>query len=1141
MNVMRTDMPFRPPRGRPMNQTRTRDQQPFAVPFPTEYQSKLNTNNRPATNWRSTSSSYSRSSNRGRSVGRTRGSTSSFLAAGSRNYASRSGKSSKTTPAIGSSTIESGGVIVAVTSGRGDARAEVGMAALDIRCPHLILCQICDSQTYTNTLTKLYVFDPIQVLMPDTMCERVADRNILHRLIVDKFPEMQPTPISRMHFNDTIGLERLRTLCAAEYSSVELFVKHKYYALAAAAALLKYVEFSHLIIYSPRSMRIEFQGSPNATSIDLESARSLELVQSQSGQRNLSLLGILDRCSTPMGRKLLRANILQPLCEERAIVNRQSSIAELVTNRSLRIILQPLVRRLYGADRLAGLSTASISHENSVQCAEQNLNYVLLLKNMLDTVPELERALEDAQTDLLRQIRKRLENPRFRLMRERILETIHPDARFVVGYTSSNMQRCFAIKAGINDLLDIARRTYCELIDDMKSMVDSLASKFKLPLSLGCNGTRGYHIQAIPPRNSSAETWKFPTEFIEVQKSRRAYTMTTTVLTTLSQQCKIASEELHLMSNVLLCDLLQSIQEYIDCLFQLNDDVAELDVISSLAQTSSLHAYVRPTFGSELELLDSRHPVLEAFGIDDPVPNNVSASIPWNFHIISGPNMSGKSTYLKQIVLLHIMAQIGCFVPAKRATFRLTNLIFCKIAVRDDIECNASTFVLEMKEAQYMLRSVTSTSLVVWDELCKGTAVGEGVSIAWAICEWLLHTTAFVFVATHFAYLTRLAVLYCNVTNHSFETIRVRETSLDDEHSHRYTHTHRLKFGVATTNDYGIVLAELTDLPKSVTEQARKYASEERMIAANQISIETNTWEHTCYRIVAKMYQLLEREDGNENSDYRGILADYVEQISNLRIRASNENNEHAEKRIEPTANNANQVVAEATTDRLYLNARTSESIINNEHTEKRIELTANNIDQVVAEATADRLYLNDRTSESTIDETRSRQSMASRIIQVSNSPDRLTLDNKSVENQSEHSQFQNDSSCDRNLDLDERDASRQPSFNSVGSLIFRSSSTMIDNLEFQSPNQFEKTNMSIDTFIDEAAALSQPLTSVSSSLPTHMPLTSILKLSNTNLHEYCLSDSDFDLDVDLRDRSQTFTPSTVPIFEPDGSTDLTI
>ncbi|KAK9297473.1 hypothetical protein QLX08_008880 [Tetragonisca angustula] len=851
MNVIRTETALKPQRKQPG----TRFRQQFNVPL-TKRHFKFDTKTKRRTNCKSATTTFAFHSKTPKF--RNVPVSSSLRTSTSRNCVSRSG--TKTTTGPSSSLLESatGSTVVAITTGRGDARSEVGIASLDIRCPHLILCQISDSQTYINALSKLYLFDPMEILMPDTMCEcTTASNSVLYRSVMDKFPETELTPISRVHFNDTIGLERIKSLCNPEYSSVELFVKQKYYALAAAAALLKYVEYAQRIIYTPQSMKIEFQGSPNAATIDLESARSLELVQSQCGERNVSLLGSLDRCLTPMGRKLLRANILQPSCEERAILERQAAVAELVSNCSLRALIQPIVRRLYGADRLLILSTTPALHENNVQTAQQNLNYVLLLKNLLEVVPELEKILLAGKSDLLCKIQKKLKNDEFRLMRERIVETIHPDARSVTGHTSSNMQRCFAIRAGINDLLDIARQTYCELIDDMKSMVENLASKYKLTLSLSCNASLGYHVQAMLPRNSNAGTFDLPSEFTEVRRNKRVYTMTTNALATLSQQCKIACEELHLMSNVLLHDLLQSVREYIGCLLQLSADIAELDLVTSLAQVSSLPAYTRPSFGSKLELIDSRHPVMDVLGFDGPVPNNVNASIPQNLCIISGPNMSGKSTYLKQIVLLHVMAQLGCFVPAKKAMFRITDLIFCKIAIRDDIECNASTFALEMKEAQYILRSVTATSLVIFDELCKGTAIEEGASIAWATCEKLLDTTAFIFAATHFTYLTKLADLYCNVTNRYFETINGARGSEADNINHRLTYTHRLKSGVAHSDDYGIVLAELSGLPKSVTEKARKYASEQ---VTNQVTTKSNSREKTCYDVLVRLYELLETD-----------------------------------------------------------------------------------------------------------------------------------------------------------------------------------------------------------------------------------------------------------------------------------------
>ncbi|XP_025075394.1 mutS protein homolog 4-like [Pogonomyrmex barbatus] len=552
-------------------------------------------------------------------------------------------------------------LLIALTAGRGDTRNEVGLAAIDLQYPYLILCQISDCQTYVNTLTKINIFDPIEVLMPETICENPSRGNKLYRSIKEKFNTFNITPISRIHFNESNGMERVRTLCAREYSTVELIVKQKYYALAAAAALLKYVEYVQHMVYAPKSVRIEFQGSPNTTMIDIESTRSLELVVSQSKQSIVSLLGTMNRCLTPMGRRLLRASILQPSCNERFIADRQSCVAELVGNHSLCNSLQPAVQRLFGTDRLLALAIKPL-HVNDMQNAERNLNYALLLKSCLDTIPELEAILAAGVHPFFIKMRKNLGNSEFRVMKDKISTLIHEDARFVKGCTSLSMQRCFAIKADINELLDVARQVYCELISDMKNMVEQLAVKHKLPLSLEYNINLGYHINVVIPRGLNMTISNLPAEFIQTRKNRRSFTMTTTGLLTLNKQCKTACEEIYMMSNTLLSNLLEDIRQHVGCLFQLSADVAELDLLLSLAQISCNPEYVRPSFGTKLELINSLHPIMELFNRDLPVANDVNASQAHNFHLITGPNMSGKSTYLKQIVLLQIMAQVNhCF------------------------------------------------------------------------------------------------------------------------------------------------------------------------------------------------------------------------------------------------------------------------------------------------------------------------------------------------------------------------------------------------------------------------------------------------------------------------------------------------
>ncbi|XP_072757634.1 mutS protein homolog 4 [Anoplolepis gracilipes] len=797
-------------------------------------------------------------------------STSSYLPSTSRSIGSINPKS---TP-YGTSSNADSWVVIALTAGRGDARNEVGLAAIDLQYPYLILCQISDCQTYVNTLTKINILDPIEILMPETMCERRGNK--LYKSIKEKFNALNITPISRIHFNESTGMERVRTLCAKEYSTVELIVKQKYYALAAAAALLKYVEYVQHMVYAPRSMRIDFQGSPNTTMIDIESARSLELVVSQSKHTIISLLGTMDRCLTPMGRRLLRASILQPSCDERLILERQSCVAELVANPSLCTSLQPVVQRLFGTDRLLTLAIKPL-HVNDIQNAERNLNYALLLKSCLDIVPELEAILATGTHLFFAKMRKNLGNSEFRVMKDKILTLIHADARFVKGCTSLSMQRCFAIKADINELLDVARQIYCELISDMKNMVEQLAVKYKLPLSLEYNANLGYHINVAIPQNVSMIISNLPAEFIQARKNRRTFTMTTTALLTLNKQCKTACEEIYVMSNTLLTNLLEDIRQHVGCLFQLSADVAELDLILSLAQISSNPEYVRPSFGTKLELVNSFHPIMELFNRDLPVANDVvsvemnhprdksiflsfsdtqDASIAYNFHLITGPNMSGKSTYLKQIILLQIMAQIGSYVPASKATFRIANRILCRMSSRDDAELNASAYVLEMKEAQYILQSVTPRSLVVLDELCRHTTVEEGSAIAWSICEKLLLTAAFTFAATHFLHLTALRNMYHNVTTHCFETKTAESEESNELH---LIYTHKLNPGVGPTDHYGISLAEVSSLPKCVTTKAREYASRQSTAQNNLGSVASSpSWEKSCYDAVVQLRALLE-------------------------------------------------------------------------------------------------------------------------------------------------------------------------------------------------------------------------------------------------------------------------------------------
>ncbi|XP_046741141.1 mutS protein homolog 4-like [Diprion similis] len=806
----------------------------------------------------------------------------------------RSGQRKSSTPyntgVTGSSSTPTTGAgspfVIAITEGRGDARGEVGIAVVNVQHPHLILSQISDRHAYMKTLTKILLFKPIEIIMPDTMIRKSGTGGNLYECIRNKFPGLNIAAVSRQHFSNTDGLDRIRTLCAPEYSSVEIYVKQKFYALAAAGALLKYIEYTQNILYVEKSMYVEFQSSQDTTviDIDIDSAQNLELVTHDKNFNKFTLLGMMDRCLTPGGKRYLRASILQPSCNRRIIEERQACVSEMVEDNPLMISVQSHIRRLCNVDQLlvVGLNTPQ---KDNVASAEKNLNYVLSLKTTLEVIPLLQIALRNTKANFFRKVSESLKDKRYESMMDIILEVLQPDAQYVAGFNTSTMQRCFALKSGLNDMLDIARQAYCELIDDMKGMVETLALKYNLPLTLGCSASLGYHIQMDSPKYRPIKITNLPRIFIEVQKHKNSYLMTTEALLVLSQRCKDACEELHLMSNVMLKGLLSAIREHISCLYQLSNDIAELDLIVSLARISSLSNYTRPSFGSRTELKNSLHPLMDLTGTGVPVPNDVNVSPTHNFNVITGPNMGGKSVYLRQIVMLQIMAQIGCYVPAEMAEFRITDRIFCRLCFEDSIECNASSFVLEIKETQYILQTVTCNSLVIIDELCRGTTVEEGETIAFAICEQLLNTSAFVFFTTHFLSLTLLAELYPNVTNYHFGTMC---RPVEGSTGQRLIYTHKLNPGIIFAKNYGLSLAETSGIRISIVKHARMLVQKSRegtkpVIQSQQI---VNVEGKKYYDEVSKIHRLIQDDEFNVKT-----LLECVRRLENSNISVSEQEN----------------------------------------------------------------------------------------------------------------------------------------------------------------------------------------------------------------------------------------------------------
>ncbi|XP_022081598.1 mutS protein homolog 4-like isoform X1 [Acanthaster planci] len=733
-------------------------------------------------------------------------------------------RSSRQTPYRGYSissntpgTVPQSSILVAIVEGRGLAQGEIGMASIDLKQPELVLSQFSDSQSYVKITTKLQICQPVEIVMPVTACEGSMTK--LFKLITDNFPNTSIATVQRKYFNETKGLQYIKHLCVSDFSAVEMEITSKYYCLAAAAALLKYVEFIQNVVYAPSSLKVVFRGSEQSTMIDATTARNLELVQNiKDPKSEHTLYGVLNYTKTLAGARLLRANILQPPCALDTILLRLDVVTELTQQEEPFYNLQSVLTRFLDVDHLLSLCI-QIPKQETVKTAEAKITNVIHLKHTLELIPPLMMALEGSENKLLQAYFKSLGDERFNAMLENIHMVINDGTRYQKGILNMRTQKCFAVKPNINGLLDVARRTYTEIVDDISDLISQLGEQYHLPLKTSYSSNRGFFIQLYCGSKNPVSPNSLPPIFTKVVKARNTISFTTPDLIKLNDRIRESLNEIYLMTNTVVSELLNEIREHVGCLYKLAECVSTLDMLVAFAHACTLSEYVRPDFTDTLAIKNGRHPILDKISYEPPVANNTYANEESNFVIITGPNMSGKSTYLKQLALLQVMAQIGSFVPVEYASFRICDQIFSRIGCDDDIETNASTFMLEMREINYIVQNCTNKSLVIIDELGRGTNSEEGIGICHSICEYLLSLKAFTFFATHFMEVANLDVLYPNVENYHFE---VEHGTATPRGKKRLAYTHVLSKGRTDEKHYGIKLAEISNLPEPVVTEAKR-------------------------------------------------------------------------------------------------------------------------------------------------------------------------------------------------------------------------------------------------------------------------------------------------------------------------------
>ncbi|KAJ8652676.1 hypothetical protein O0I10_011683 [Lichtheimia ornata] len=704
--------------------------------------------------------------------------------------------------------------LMVLAEGRG-VSPEVGICIVHVTTGECTLSQVPDTPSYSRTLHKIHLNDPHKILFANTALEPGATQ--LYQLVNENFPEISTSVIPRKYFSDDVGMKDLQEYGLEEdASSLMLGLSTKYYCLAAVAAAFKYIAENEGLRFARHTVKFTYQGVE-----DVATARNLELV-SNIMRRNSkdTLFGVLNHTVTPMGSRLLRTNILQPSTDEALIRRRLDAVQELISQENLLFDIQAALKPVADLDHIIA-DIVRIPTTQDLHYTESKINNVIRLKILLAAVKTVANSLEAYNlNDLLGAILELLSDPKLAPDEfvQDINQVLHDDVGVQKTALGLRHQRCYAVKAGVNGLLDVARQSYKETMEDIYEMATEYCQTTNLNIKLQFNASRGFFL-TLPVDQLKGGEGDLPSIFINVIKKKKLYSFATIELLQKNSRMNESLAEIYLMSDNTVTELLQRFHADIGVLYKVTEAIAMLDMLLSFAHSCSLTQHVRPEFTSTLAIEAGRHPIMEHIQKEPVVPNNTFASLSSSFQIITGPNMSGKSTYIRQVALLTIIAHMGSFVPASYASFRLCDQILSRLLGNDGcLEQNTSSFIVEMREAAYIIQNITDTSLVVLDELGKGTAPYDALGITAAITECLSSSKAYCFFATHFHQLTHVLHIYPNIVN-----LQLHVDVINNPESHDCTlsYSYTVRDGaVAKDQHYGLKTAELLGFPSQIIMRA---------------------------------------------------------------------------------------------------------------------------------------------------------------------------------------------------------------------------------------------------------------------------------------------------------------------------------
>jgi len=569
-------------------------------------------------------------------------------------------------------------------------------------------------------------------------------------------------------------------------------------AIAAAGALLAYVRETQKSAL-PHLLSIAAEERDAALIMDPATRRNLELDESLAGKADLTLAGVFDRTATPMGGRMLRRWLHRPLRDHRLLRSRYHAVATLIEGAAHAAVAVPL-KAIGDLERiLARIALRSARPRDLTQ-----------LRAALGVLPQLQAALGGASSPLLLELVGELSSHNDNHAADHALLS-----KAIVDAPPHYLRDGGVIAPGFDAELDELRMLGSNTEQFLLDLEQRERERTGLSsLKLGFNRVQGFYIEI-----NRSQAAAVPAEYLRRQTVKSAERFITPELKSFEDKVLGARDRALAREKALYEGLLDHLTSRLPALQASTAAVAQIDVLTCFAERAAALDCAEPTLVDEPMLLieAGRHPVVERAGREPFVPNDLHCDDSRRMLIITGPNMGGKSTYMRQTALIVILAHIGCYVPARRAVLGPLDRIFTRIGASDDLAGGRSTFMLEMTETANILHNATAQSLVLMDEVGRGTSTFDGLSLAWACAAFIAKKIrAFTLFATHYFELTSLAGEAPGVVNVHVEAV---------EHGDTLVFLHSVKEGPANQS-YGLQVAALAGIPKSVTAQARRYLSE---------------------------------------------------------------------------------------------------------------------------------------------------------------------------------------------------------------------------------------------------------------------------------------------------------------------------